>query len=138
MDDGGNALFIRPNAEPLAQSDRRIHDSAGPAIDKAMGRLCGIRRRFSGTRRDAPVYSIWNCAETRKTATAAVGFPCWRGLNLGRGESFHWRRLLVPLPGISSRVTTSGLSMALPIGILDQVLIGSHHWPETGLRKVGC
>jgi hypothetical protein len=43
------------------------------------------------------------------TPTGAVGFSRWRGLNLGRRESFHRRRLLVPLSGISSRVTTSRL-----------------------------
>src|SRR6516162_2553671 len=64
VDHGGNALFVRPDAEPLAQSDRPIHDSAGPAIDSAMGRVCGIRGRLSGTRRDTPVCSIRNCAET--------------------------------------------------------------------------
>ena len=69
----GMLSFVRPHAEPLAQSDRRIHDSVGPAIDSAMGRVCGIRGRLSGTRRDAPVYSIRNCAETRKTPTPAVG-----------------------------------------------------------------
>jgi Protein kinase domain len=61
------------DAGALPQSDRRIHGSSGPAIDSAMGRVCGIRWRLSRTRRHAPVGSIRNCVETRKTPTAAVG-----------------------------------------------------------------
>ena len=50
VDHGGNALLVRPDAGPLAQSDRRIHASAGLAIDGATGRVCGDFSERGGTR----------------------------------------------------------------------------------------
>jgi hypothetical protein len=82
----------------------RIHDSLGLANGAPLGCVCRIRGRLSGTRRVAAVAALRNSTQARKAAAAATRLSPGRNLNVGRSESFHWGRLLIPISDHPSQI----------------------------------
>lgn len=85
----------------------------GSTTVTALGCICRIGRQFSRARRVRPIAALWNRDQTLKSATARL--PRWRWLILRRSESFHWHRLLLPIPGPPSELTAACLRKLRPI-----------------------